>query len=79
MECYDTLIGGKYLNMNYLRHSYWGEVFEYYLWHFISPDLKLLIHLPSRREKTQIIQNKYFFLLLMFFLMLVFYSLAIEH
>ena len=42
----------KLINRNgMLRYSYSGEVFEYYLWHFISPDLKLLSRLPSRRRR----------------------------
>ena len=35
-----------------LPHSYWGKVFEYSLWHFILPDLKLLSRLPSRRRRA---------------------------
>ena len=30
------------------------EVFEYSLWHFISPDLKLLTRLPSQRRREAI-------------------------
>ena len=48
-------------NNGMLCHSYWWEVFEYSLWHYILPDLKLLSYLPSRcrREVIRAVIEKF--------------------